>query len=460
MRRISRRDFLASGLASVGVVAVGSGTLARVLEGVGGIVVSDGPYGPLQPPDANGVMLPKGFTSRVIARSGSRVASSDHVWHDAPDGGATFEAGDGGWIYVSNSETNAPDGGVGAVRFDRDGTITDAYRICSGTTRNCAGGPTPWGTWLTCEEVDRGRVWECDPAGRERAVVRPALGVFQHESAAVDPVNERIYLTEDQPDGRFYRFSATRYPKLDTGTLEVAEVAEVATDGRTTWHRVPDPSARTTPTRKQVASSTRFDGGEGTWYDDGVVYFTTKGDDRVWAYDTREDVMSVLYDASKVGRAPLQGVDNITGSSSGDLYVAEDGGNLEIVMITPDERIAVVMRLTGGAHEGSEIAGPAFDPSGRRLYFSSQRGNRRGMTFEVRGPFRRRRLEATQAPTRSRATSSPEPLPLNEGDGLPTGAVAAAAAGAVAVAAGAGRILSRRRAVSGRRRRAGDRRDA
>jgi secreted PhoX family phosphatase len=448
-RPLSRRDFLASGLASLTAVVVGPGLLPRI---VGAPRVSDGPYGLLRPPDANGVMLPRGFTSRVVARSGTRVAGTSYVWHDNPDGGATFPTKDDGFIYVSNSESNAPDGGVGAIRFDADARIVDAYRICDGTARNCAGGPTPWGTWLTCEEIDRGRVWECDPTGKEMAVVLPALGVFQHESAAVDPVNERVYLTEDQPDGRFYRFSATRYPSLKTGVLEVADVA---TDGRTTWRPVPDPSARSVPTRKQVAQSTRFDGGEGTWYDAGIVYFTTKGDNRVWAYDTRDDSMSVLYDASTVARAPLTGVDNITGSASGDLYVAEDGGNLEIVMITPDEQVAVVMRLTGSAHGGSEIAGPAFDPSGRRLYFSSQRGERRGITFEVTGPFRKPAAEATPRPRRTRdPLASPLPVSASGDDGLPIGVTAGAAAAAAAAAAVGGRALSRRR------RRGADRPDA
>jgi hypothetical protein len=147
-----------------------------------------------------------------------------------------------------------------------------------------------------------------------------------------------------------------------------------------------------------------------------------------------------------VQRAPLTGVDNITGTASGDLYVAEDGGNLEIVMITPDEQVAVVMRLTGGAHDGSEIAGPAFDPSAERLYFSSQRGNRRGMTFEVTGPFRKPAAKPTPRPRRTRDPGA-EPLPVSSsgGDGVPVAVTAGAAAAAAAAAAAGGRALSRRR---------------
>ena len=65
------------------------------------------------------------------------------------------------------------------LRFDARGELIDSYPICTGTTNNCAGGPTPWGTWLTCEEIDEGLVYECDPTGRQLAVPAPALGVFQ-----------------------------------------------------------------------------------------------------------------------------------------------------------------------------------------------------------------------------------------------------------------------------------------
>lgn len=347
------------------------------------------PYGPLQEPDENGLMLPKGFTSRVIAYSGIPVLGTTYIWHTFPDGGATFRAKDGGWIYVSNSEVPGNQGGAGAVRFAKDATIIDAYPVLTGTSTNCAGGPTPWGTWLSCEEYDGGRVWECDPLGERAAVVRDAMGVFTHEAAAVDPVHKHVYLTEDEPDGRFYRFVPASYPKLGKGRLEVAQVLK---DGKTVWHKIPDPSATSRPTRQQVKVSKVFDGGEGTWYDAGIVYFTTKGDNRVWTYNTRTARMGLLYDAGKLKDPPLTGVDNVMVSkASGDVFIAEDGGDMDVVLITPQRVVSRLLKVTGLAAEGSEIAGPALDPSGKRFYFSSQRGYARGVTYEVTGPFRRTR---------------------------------------------------------------------
>ncbi|MGW9493166.1 alkaline phosphatase PhoX [Streptomyces prasinus] len=384
---MERRTFLrASAMGGAGAVL--GGALWHSAAYAAPAQPGTGPYGALGAADANGIRLPAGFTSRVIARSGRQVPGTSYTWHNAPDGGACYADG-GGWIYVSNSEIN-PSGGAGAVRFSATGAVTGAYRILSGTRQNCAGGKTPWNTWLSCEEVDRGYVYETDPWGAKAAVRRDAMGRFKHEAAAADPVRGVVYLTEDVSDGCFYRFRPATWGDLSSGTLEVL-VAGSGTSGPVSWARVPDPSGATA-TRHQVSGAKRFNGGEGCHYANDTCWFTTKGDNRVWQYDAAARTIELAYDDSLVtgGTAPLTGVDNVTGSSSGDLFVAEDGGNLEICVITPADVVAPFLRVDG--QSGSEITGPAFSPDGTRLYFSSQRGtsgsSSGGITYEVKGPFR------------------------------------------------------------------------
>ena len=425
---VDRRSFLRSTALAVGVTALGpafwrAAYAATARPGAG-------PYGALLATDANGVMLPAGFRSRILAVTQDVVAGTSYPWHPSPDGGAVFPQPDGSWVYTSNSEVPVG-GGAGALRFGADGEVVNAYRILAGTNQNCAGGPTPWGSWLSCEEHPGGQVFECSVDGAGQGVPMPALGRFSHEAVTFDDARGQLYLTEDTGDGRFYRFTPEAYPDLSAGVLEVL-AADTA--GAVSWLPVISQDAPQTVAGRPEGSMS-FDGGEGVWFDSDHIYFTTKGDNRVWDLDVAAQRLAVLYDAEQIGAdAPLTGVDNLVVSQSADIFVAEDGGNLQIVMITPAGVVAPLLRLIG--HDASEITGPAFSPDGQRLYFSSQRGtDGRGVTFEVAGPFR---TERTGPPARG---SFPVPAPVAQPPmSAQLGDDAARAEGA-AVAAAPGRQL-------------------
>jgi len=385
-----RRDFLRMGLTGLSLFAAGG--LLRYQQAFAsdadvGAFYSINDIGELLAADSNGVMLPPGFKSRIVARSSEPpVGLPGYTWHSAPDGGATFATDDGGWIYVSNSEVRSNGGGVGALRFDAQGELVDAYSILENTSINCAGGPTPWGTWLSCEEFSRGQVYECDPFGKKPAVVRPALGSFRHEAVAVDTLNQCLYLTEDAPDGGFYRFRPDRgLADLRSGQLEIASLVERAGNSTIVWLPVPDPLAIETATRNQVEGYAPFRGGEGIAIHDNKAYFATKHDNRVWVYDVQTQQLDIVYDVATSNQPILSGVDNIVITPSGDVLVAEDRGNMQLVVLTPDQRVIPFLQVVG--HDNSEITGPAFDPTFKRLYFSSQRGSLGrspgGVTFEI-----------------------------------------------------------------------------
>ncbi len=380
---LTRRKFLHHALQQGPVLAVGASFMQlSTLSHAQGFTAT----GPLQSPDANGIRLPKGYQSRIVAISGEKVFNSQYVWHGSPDGGACFASNDG-WVYVSNSEEYFPDGGVGAIAFDGQGGIKDAYSILDGTVGNCAGGATPWQTWLSCEEINCGAVYETDPFGKKAAIKRPALGYFKHEAVAVDVHKGQLYLTEDEKDGCLYRFTPRKpFPDLSDGVLEVAVVDSTQ---RVKWQQINEPNpwntALSTRTRHQVKGAAQFRGGEGIWYQKGLIIFATKRDNRIWVLDINTQTIKVLYDAEQHQSAILSGVDNLAMSPSGDILVAEDGGDMQLVLLNADGEPTPLLQVTGQA--GSELTGPAFSPDGKHLYFSSQRGQdaeqRLGITYEI-----------------------------------------------------------------------------
>lgn len=434
-RSLTRRSFLGAGAQTAAYLA-----LARALTGCGsdgsgaGETVPGrlGKIGPLVPsPDVPGIRIPEGFSARVIAQANQLVPGTNLLWHTDPDGGATYEADDGGWVYVSNCEFLP--GGVNALRFDAQGEIVDGYNVLPRLLSriNCGGGITPWQTWLSGEEYELGLLWECNPFGpASDARPLPALGVFSHEAAAVDPRSNYVYETEDQSDGRFYRFvpdtpNVGGRADLSAGTLQVMKVLatqeQIDAPGlsgvlQVEWVDVPNPTPIDlsliplplsqvtnalngilplfTATRHQVPASTAFDGGEGIWYHEGIIYFSTKGDRRVWAHDPLAQTLECIYDDDRFAEPILDSVDNIVITPGGDLVIVEDKSeaNQQAVAVTADGRIAPLIELVG--QDGSEVTGPAFSPDGRHFYFSSQRGpdangttGTAGITYCVSGPW-------------------------------------------------------------------------
>jgi secreted PhoX family phosphatase len=435
MARISRRHF-ASGTAVAGLSLA---PLVKLLADPAHAAPSKAGFGPLVPKLPTNMAtlplerqniaymtLPAGFEYSVVSYSGQLMRDGNPV-PGAADGMAAFPGPHGSIYLVRNHElttsgtpTVAPPtssydvavrGGTTNLIVDHDGLLIEQYGSLAGTERNCAGGPTPWGTWLTCEEafstrngVRHGYVFEVAAAGYGDPTPLVGLGRFNHEAAAVDPETGIVYLTEDRGDSLLYRFTPSEYGNLKSpGTLEALKLSDFPAGVHTVtgflgqsnhalpveWVTIDEPDPNTDTTRAQGAAkgAAKFSRGEGCWYGDGLVYFVCSdgGDLRagqVFAYDPVAETLTLVVESTS--RALLDAPDNITVAPDGRLYLCEDGsGGDNIVSVDHDGSLAI---LAQNVWSGSEWAGACFSPVGNVMFVNMQ-GD--GLTFALKGPWKR-----------------------------------------------------------------------
>lgn len=405
--------------------------------------------------------LPEGFEYRIISRMGDAMTDGFLVPGRA-DGMGTFEGPDGRVILIRNHENSpqpaalgpfGPDnerlsrldpaqlydagtgarpglGGTTTLVYNEDtGQVERSYLSLAGTYRNCAGGVTPWDSWLTCEEdttlsgdgaaQDHGYVFEV-PASADPALVTPrpikAMGRFNHEAVCVDPATGIVYQTEDRGDGLIYRFIPTvtgqlheggrlqalavvGQPRLDTRNWEergVALSAPLAVE----WVDIEGVEAPADDLRYQgfERGAARFARGEGMWFGTGELFFAcTNGGPgktgQVFRYrpsdfegtSREQDAPGVLeLFAESPDRSILHACDNLTVAPWGDVILCEDNG--ERNHIRGIDRTGAIYDFACNRGSASEFAGLVFSPSGKTLFVNIQES---GDTLAITGPWER-----------------------------------------------------------------------
>ena len=437
----NRRNFLAAtGTAFAGLYLSSCTTTGPAVSSSAALSGAASPVGPLVSDPAGLLDLPQGFSYRVISSHDTPMSDGGTV-PDRADGMGCFDLGNGKLALVRNHELQPQhDGGeipsgpaydtvARSLRPLPGGTTTlvlDAatlelereYRSLAGTIRNCAGGITPWGSWLTCEEntdradgrinKDHGWVFEVPAAapGLVDPVPLTAMGRFNHEAACVDPATGIIYMTEDRDDSVLYRFLPLRPGQLaEGGTLQALVLEglsetrnwternmDVGETARGTWITLNNVAAPDDDLRQRAAAqgAALFARGEGIWMGDGELYFTcTSGGVarqgqifRLTPAIHEADELELFYESPEESEYSFG--DNLTVAPSGHLVVCEDSYS-DVVHnhlrgITPEGAaypLALLNRQT-------ELAGACFSPDGRTLFVNAYSPT---MTLAITGPW-------------------------------------------------------------------------
>jgi hypothetical protein len=450
LNALSRRSFLRQGALLTGGTLLG-GALSSLATrtSAGASVAGPSPYGALAPAiDRNTglplLLLPAGFTYTTLNWTGDPMDNGQPT-PERFDGMAVFRAPNGRLRLVRNHESlsgagsfapasstydDAAGGGTTTLELDPvRGRLERVFPSLSGTLLNCAGGATPWRSWLTCEEnvfdsgagdflKPHGYVFEVPALGMGSPLPLTALGRFKHEAACVDPATGIVYETEDENASGFYRFLPARAGDLAAGgTLQMLAVnGAPAYDTRkdqtvgaplgTAWVTIdePNPAIAVAPTRVfgegKAKGGAIFARGEGIFFGNGRVYFTctsggNAGQGQLWAYDPISGRLELLYESP--GAAEMSNPDNIAVSPRGTVAICEDGsGTTRMHAFTRAGQLFTFAQsnvvLQGekngvvGDYSGDEFCGVTFDPFGKWMFWNVQTP---GITFAVTGPWGR-----------------------------------------------------------------------
>jgi secreted PhoX family phosphatase len=371
--------------------------------------------------------LPEGFGYRVLERTGDPMSDGYRV-PGRPDAMGCFDLGNGRWALMRNHELDAsmfaqspygPDkkappeaydarslGGVTRVLLDAQGRRLSSNLVLTGTSRNCAGGMSPWG-WLTCEEsLDSGHGYVFLCSTRADGVRRPqrisAYGRFLHEAVAIDPLTHAAYLTEDRKDGCLYRFvpEAADNP-FGAGKLQALAVrdrprfdlgAEQATGASfdVSWIDVPHEAGERGDHLRHVAQergAAIVKRGEGIWrMEDGFAFTCTEGGPlsagQIFHLTPGPSggTLRLLVQSNDTHKLDMP--DNVTITPWGELLVCEDNHRDPFLRLITKQGDVLPF-----AHNGlsrSEFAGVCFSPDGRVLFVNIQEN---GLTLAVEGDW-------------------------------------------------------------------------